>query len=447
MRWKRCPRRLLPAPSSFGAWIGSPPACLSPTPMFVPDGSFAGHGMLLSCLGRHRRAPARSAAYAPDRPAKDGRSRLWRTGRPPTSSSKTFSESDFDENRPGRKSAVSEFIQASMDLYAQDSFRCRAFRDENRNVTTGISRAWFFCRRMVLANCLLHEVRAVYSALKNREIRNSQARAQLCRVCAGAAAFAGPRSGCAFDLLASQVEGYAAFPPALRPSQGDGPKGPFLFLCGSGYRGGAWWRFPRRSRVSLTLVLMAAYQLSLARWSGQTEILSAAYTADRIRSANSRTRSAFWSPICRYAAGFEPEHHISAHSFSNSPRSSTAAMRIANCRASSMKRYSRPANPFCGHGFQFRAAAEEFLSPASCIRYRHSGARLSRPTHPGQPYTAKSISAWPNMPNGILGKVFYNADRFTPEGMETFIQHFRNVVQAVADDPNVKLRELLEHSR
>src|SRR6185437_117168 len=37
------------------------------------------------------------------------------------------------------------------------------------------------------------------------------------------------------------------------------------------------------NRVSLTLVLLAAYELALARWSGQPDILSAAYTADRVR--------------------------------------------------------------------------------------------------------------------------------------------------------------------
>ena len=50
-------------------------------------------------------------------------------------------------------------------------------------------------------------------------------------------------------------------------------------------------------------------------------------------------------------------------------------------------------------------------------------------------------------PNGILGKLFYNADRFTPAGMETFISHFRKIVREIAADPDAKLRDLIGTAR
>jgi hypothetical protein len=46
-------------------------------------------------------------------------------------------------------------------------------------------------------------------------------------------------------------------------------------------------------------------------------------------------------------------------------------------------------------------------------------------------------------PNGLLGKLFYNADLFTPQGVEIFIRHFRHVAEKLAAEPDATLRELL----
>jgi hypothetical protein len=35
-------------------------------------------------------------------------------------------------------------------------------------------------------------------------------------------------------------------------------------------------------------------------------------------------------------------------------------------------------------------------------------------------------------PGGILGKVFYNAGRFSPEAMEAFVENFRAVTERIA---------------
>ena len=47
-------------------------------------------------------------------------------------------------------------------------------------------------------------------------------------------------------------------------------------------------------------------------------------------------------------------------------------------------------------------------------------------------------------PNGLLGKLFYDAGLFTPKGMEVFIGHFRHVAGKIAADPDAKLKELLD---
>jgi non-ribosomal peptide synthetase component F len=194
-------------------------------------------------------------------------------------------------------------------------------------------------------------------------------------------------------------------------------------------------------RVSLTLVLMAIYQLSLARWSGQTEILSAAYTADRIRPEFQNTIGFLVTntPVCaRFdrSHGFLPFLRDFAREFYGS-----YAHRELSCEL--YDAIFSPAEPFCATVFNFVPLQKNFFDSEQHAVPAFDGTLIgpdaSRPSIYREIYLGLT-----QYPNGILGKVFYNADRFTPESIENFIQHFRNVVRRVAADPDVKLRELLD---
>ena len=66
----------------------------------------------------------------------------------------------------GRQSPVSEFTKSAMDLYAQDGFHVRAFRDEKGKVTLGFLAHGFFSDAWS-SQVLLKEFRAVRAALEN----------------------------------------------------------------------------------------------------------------------------------------------------------------------------------------------------------------------------------------------------------------------------------------
>src|ERR1019366_7060536 len=96
-----------------------------------------------------------------------------------------------------------------------------------------------------------------------------------------------------------------------------------------------------------------------------------------------------------------------------------------------------PQQAFLRHGVQFCSAAEEFffacgLFPKPSLNGPFVAPEASRPAIYREIYLGLT-----QFPNGILGKVFYNADRFTSEGMEVFIRHFREVIQAISVDPDV----------
>jgi len=348
-------------------------------------------------------------------------------------------QKELTDNQPDRKSAVSEFTQGSMDLYAQDGFRCRAFRDENRNVTLGflahgfLSDAWS-------SQILFREVRAVYAGLRDREPAILKPALQFTRYAQV------QRNSLDKDLpshLAYWHGKLKDMPGSRLPydhHKEEGRRGRSFFFLDSDVAAGLTG-ISQTHRVSLTLVLMAIYQLSLARWSGQTEILSAAYTADRIRPEFQNTIGFLVTnmPVCaRFdrSDGFLPFLRDFAREFYGS-----YAHRELSCEL--YDAIFSPAEPFCATVFNFVPLQKNFfdseLHAVPAFDGTLIGPDASRPSIYREIYLGLA-----QYPNGILGKVFYNADRFTPEGIENFIQHFRNVVRRVAADPDVKLRELLD---
>ncbi len=346
---------------------------------------------------------------------------------------------DLTEDRPGRKSPIAEFSQGAMDLYAQDGFRCRAFRDENQEITLGILAHGFFSDAWS-SQLLLREVRAVTSALKTREAAILKPVLQY-----GEYAQAQRRS---LDRdLASHLTYWnrklSGMPPARLPynhRKETGRRGRSYFFIDEEFVA-PLTAFSLDNRISLTMVLLAAYQLALARWSGQTEITSAAYTADRIKPEFQNTFGFLVTnlPVC-----------------SRIDRAATFRVFLADLAKEFYGGYSHrelscevydaifsPPKPFCATVFNFVPLQKNFSD----------GELLSLPSFPetiigpdaSRPALYREIYlGLTQYPNGILGKLFYNADLFTPDGIEIFINHFRKIVRDITADPDVKLRELLD---
>jgi Condensation domain len=346
---------------------------------------------------------------------------------------------DIEENRPGgRKSAVSEFTQAPIDLYAQDGFRCRAFRDENQTVTLGIVAHGFFSDAWS-SQILRQEILAVHSALQLRESAALKPAAQY-------ADYAQALRKSLDRNLASHLSYWHRklrdIPPLQLPRDHDrqtGRRGRSFFLIEEDIVA-RLTALSQASRVSLTLVLLAAFQLSLARWSGQRDILSSAYTADRLDAKVQNTIGFLVAslPVCSRidpTMGFSPFLLDLAKNFYGS-----YAHRELSCEV--YEAIFSPPKPFCAPVFNFVPLQKNF-STSDMIAVPAFDGIISAPEVSRPAIFREIYLGLIQYPAGILGKLYFSADFFTPQGAAIFIQHFQAVILQIAADPNAKLKDLI----
>jgi hypothetical protein len=348
-------------------------------------------------------------------------------------------QSDLTEDRPGRTSPISEFAQIAMDLYAQDAFHCRAFRDENGNITLGFLAHGFFSDAWS-SQLLFREIRAVYAALRDRRDAilnpalqyNDYAQAQRRSLDRNLASHLGYWHRKMRDMPLVQLP--------YDHQRTEGRRGRSYFFIDQAVVA-PLVAISHANRVSLTLVLLAAYQLTIARWSGQADILSAAYTADRVRPefqntigflvANMPVRSRidravdFRSFLLELAKEFYGSY----------------AHRELSCEL--YEAIFAPQKPFCATVFNFVPLQKNFfdseLHSVPSFDDTLVASEASKPAIYREIYLGLA-----QYPNGILGKLFYSADRFTPEGMEKFILHFKAVSRAIARDPGTAVGALVD---
>jgi Condensation domain len=395
-------------------------------PMFVPMGASADIGLLYEAIATvvHRHEALRTRlAVCRDRAAQIVED--WKTR---SLAVANVRKEDLTDDRPGRKSAVSEFTQKSIDLYAQDGFQCQAFRDEDGHVTLGflahgfLSDAWS-------SQLLFREIRAVHSALRDRHPASLEPVTAQYRDYARS-----QRRSLDRDLdshLAYWHGKLRDMPPAQLPGDHRGT---------TGRRGRSYFfidnetvtrlvALAQASRISLTLILLAVYQLSIARWSGQREILSSAYTADRV---NPRFRNTFGFLVANMPVCARIRQNITFGAFLREfARDYYGGYAHLGLSCELYEAIFSPEKPFCATVFNFVPLQKNFfdseLHSVPSFEGTIIGPDASRPAIYREIYLGLA-----QYPNGILGKLFYNADRFTPEGMEIFIQNFRCVLDEIA---------------
>lgn len=348
-------------------------------------------------------------------------------------------QSEIADVRPGQKSAVGAFAQDVIDLYAQDGFRCHAFRDENGNVTLGFLAHGFFADAWS-SNILVREIRAAYDALRNGTPVSFKPVVSYAEY-----ALAQRRS---LDRnLPSHLNFWHGIidnmPPSRLPYDRDedtGRRGRSFFFVDT-QTVSRLEALAQQSRVSLTVLLLAAYQLSLAKWSGQREILSAAYTADRVDPQFHNTIGFLVAnmPVCARIADNEPFKAFLLSLAKN--YYGGFAHRELSCEL--YEAIYAPKKPFCATVFNFIPAQKnssgDDLYSIPSFEGVVTAPDAAKPAIYREVYLGLSQHS-----NGMLGKVFYNAGRLSPAGVETFIRHFRDVLQKIVADPDIKASGLLD---
>ncbi|HXS05450.1 MAG TPA: condensation domain-containing protein [Rhizomicrobium sp.] len=404
-------------------------------PMFVPMGAVADPGLLYAAVstvvGRHEALRTRLALQ-------DGRpvqiAENWKVRGLELID---VQKRDLLDDRPGNKSAVSEFTQSVLDLYAQEGFLCRAFRDEDQNVSLGFVAHGYFSDAWS-SQVILRELRSACAALK---MGQAPAFAPVQQYTQYALA---QRRSLARDLgthLSYWQQKFQSMSPAPLPydqSGANGPRGRSYFFLRSDVLTGLL-AAAEAHKLSLTLILMAAYQLSLARWTRGADILSAAYTADRVHPEFHHTVGFLVTnmPICArinrngdlptFLREFARDFYASY------------AHRELSCEL--YEAIFQPPKPFCASVFNFVPLQRNFFSSELHSMTAFDGT-ITGPDAEKPAIYRDLYLGLTQYPNGILGKVFYNAGAFTPARIETFIGHFRHVTQEIAADPRLKLKDL-----
>jgi len=346
-------------------------------------------------------------------------------------------QSELADVRPGGKSEVSAFSQGQLDLYAQDGFRCRAFRDEQGNVTLGLLAHGFFADSWS-SQILFQEIRAAHDALK------AGTAAQLGRVSQYAQYALAQRRSLDRGLTAHLTHWHGRLkdmPLSRLPYDRDGDqtrRGRCFFFTGPEIVA-RLADVAQETRVSLTILLLAAYQLALAGWSGQRDILSAAYTADRV---NPEFRNTIGFLVVNMPVLARIDGNATFKSFLlDFARDYYASYAHRELSCELYEAIFAPPKPFCPTVFNFIPLQKNFSAGALHAVPSFDGILTApdaeRPSIYRDVYLGLSQHS-----NGMLGKVFYNAGRFSPEVMENFIRHFRAVLAGIAAGPDAKLESL-----
>jgi len=406
-------------------------------PMFVPLGNSPDMGLVYEAVARTvDRHPALRTRLA----VKNGRGiqivEAWKTSRIPLVE---ILRRQLEEDRPDAPpSPIGEFTKESMDLFAQDGFRACAFRDEDGGVTLGFLAHGFYSDAWS-SQVLLQDFRAFHSALKDGTSPTLTGTASYVEYAES------QRRALDKDLpvrLSFWRRKLSDIPPAALPydhQTGANRRGRSYFFIREEILAGLV-AASASNRISLTLLLLAAFQLSLGRWSGQREILSAAYTADRVKPQFQNTIGCLVTNM-PVAARLEPERRFGAF-LSEFAKDFYGSYPHREISCESYEAIFAPPKHFCATVFNFvplqkRFSAGELLSlPA--FDETVIGPDAAKPAIYRDIYLGLA-----QYPNGLLGKLFYDAGLFTPKGMEVFIGHFRHVARKIAADPEAKLKELL----
>lgn len=404
--------------------------------MFVPMGQSADMGLMYEAVAtvvQHHEALRTRLAVRRDRAVQIAED--WKVKQLDVTD---VLQSELADVRPGRKSAVGAFGQAALDLYAQDGFRCHAFRDEHQNVTLGLLAHGFFADSWS-SQILYREIRAAHDALK-----------------AGTSAQLGPVSHYAQYALAQRRSldrnltshlahwhGRLKDMPASRlPYDRDADqtrRGRSFFFTGPQIVA-RLAAVAQENRVSLTILLLAAYQLALARWSGQREILSAAYTADRV---NPQFQNTVGFLVVNMPVPARIEGDVSFKSFLlDFARDYYGSYPHRELSCELYEAIFAPQKPFCSTVFNFIPLQKNFsageLHAIPAFEGILTAPDAEKPSIYRDVYLGLSQHS-----NGMLGKVFYNAGRFTPQAVENFIGHFGAVIDGIAANPDIRLQSLI----
>ena len=192
-------------------------------------------------------------------------------------------------------------------------------------------------------------------------------------------------------------------------------------------------------RVSIFAVYLAAWQLLLARWCGQDQIITAVNTADRTQPQFQNTVGYLMASVPVYTeimAGWRvPDllKTVSRNFFDGYGR-----------RDLSYDLYDavfEPVRPFCTTLFNFiplqdKLSAARRLAPSPPLEIQASSPVKRVRVHREIYFCLVELA------RGMTGKIYYNLDFFERNSIEAQIAHFLAILEEMAVNPEARVEDI-----
>ncbi len=340
----------------------------------------------------------------------------------------------YRQNRPG--SPLTRFFTAPADLFEQTGFRCRAFRDEDGNVSLGVWMHHYFGDAWS-SQILRSEIEAAYAAVLQGGTAEFSPVAQY----SDYALF--QRQSLDKNLarrLAYWRDRLESAPPSNPPFDQAGDKSllgraHFLIENDLMLRLAA---LGRQERVSLALVCFAAFQIALAKWCGVTEIVSSVQSADRIRPQFRQTIGFLQSAIAIFSK--LPQNLRYREFLLATARQLYDGIAHQDLAFELYDEIFAPPQPFCTSRFNFTPRQENFFVGTEAT-----------PVIDGVQHSSDipKVSAYRDLqflvieyPQGLVCRAVYNKN-LSFEKIAELIRLYQGILAAVAADPGITIGQFL----
>jgi hypothetical protein len=343
----------------------------------------------------------------------------------------------------GPASALSEFVDAPINLLAESGFRCRVFRDEDNNCTLGIVLHHYFGDGWS-SQILRREIAAAYSAIAQKlspELGDTTQYAQY--------AFS-QRQSLSRTLathLAYWRQRLEKSPPSKLPYdhvRDTNKMGRIYFGIGEELSADLA-AMARSQRLSAFVIYLAALQMLLAHWSGERKVITAVNTADRIRPQFQNTVG--------YLIASVPVYTEIADDWKLSDLLSAVAKTFYDAYAHRDLSYDlydeifAPPQPFCTTLFNFIPLQEKISAARNQSSAPPFAGIVAGPPIQRVRVHREIYFCLVELPRGMIGKIYYNMDFFAPKTIHGLVARFNGILEKMAADPKCGVDEILQAAR
>ncbi len=334
--------------------------------------------------------------------------------------------------------ALREFVATPIDLTAEGGFRCRVFRDEDKNYTLGILLHHYFGDGWS-SQVLRREISAAYAAIAlGDQPKFGEAQSYT--------DYAASQRQSLSKTLPRQLDYWSkklanlSFKLPYDHSRDTNQMGRFYFGIEEGLTG-RLAEISKSQNVSAFVIYLAALQILLASWAGEKQAITAVNTADRIKPQFLNTVG--------YLITSVPVFTEIAPDWSVGDMLAAVGKNFYDAYAHRDLSYdlydviAEPAQPFCTTLFNFIPLQEKLSAARSQPPFRTLEKLVSGPDIQRVRVHREIYFCLVELPQGMVGKIYYNLDFFDPKTIEAQITRFSAILEKMAANPRAKVADIL----